>query len=269
MVTTEQDTIATQFTASDEIQEKSAYEWQTEATTLMQAGNYKKAGDAYTNAGEVNLQNQDLLSAGRMFKCASTMYYKTSVVTGDISPAVKAEERAVEIFAKIPCLNSAAVSEKRISVLLVQTDLQGAMEHYLNAANYYEADGMDAHASECIKEAALIAALLKHYEKAAKSIEDLAAKCAGHRLRRFTVADHLFDAGICILASGNQQDLLDAIKRFDALLPQWSESRDGKLIATLATANKSEYGKIIDEHYKVYNPSKWRLQMFDRLKKME
>lgn len=116
--------------------------------------------------------------------------------------------KANEIFIKNGRFHIAATHEKEIAEIYEQTlnDQEKAIKYYLSAADRFSIDDSVAIAQGCSIKAATISAEIGKYEEAAKLFENNAEESANDQLRKYSVKDYLFRAGLCRLC-------LDVIKK--------------------------------------------------------
>lgn len=109
--------------------------------------------------------------------------------------------RANEIFLKNGRFHIAATHEKEIAEIYEQTlnEPEKAIKYYLSAADRFSIDDSVAIAQGCSLKAATISAEIEKYEEAAKLFESIAEDSANDQLRKYSVKDYLFRAGLCRL----------------------------------------------------------------------
>jgi alpha-soluble NSF attachment protein len=115
--------------------------------------------------------------------------------------AVNCLNRANEIFLKNGRFHIAATHEKEIAEIYEQTlnEPEKAIKYYLSAADRFSIDDSVAIAQGCSLKAATISAEIEKYEEAAKLFESIAEDSANDQLRKYSVKDYLFRAGLCRL----------------------------------------------------------------------
>ena len=117
--------------------------------------------------------------------------------------AVKCLLRANEIFIKNGRFHIAATHEKEIAEIYEQllNDPPQAVKYYLLAADRFSIDDSVAIAQGCSIKAATIYAEIGNYEEAAVLFEKNAEDSISDQLRKYSVKDYLFRAGLCRLCS--------------------------------------------------------------------
>lgn len=112
--------------------------------------------------------------------------------------------KANEMFIKNGRFHIAATHEKEIAEIYEQTlsDPQQAIKFYLSAADRFSIDDSLAIAQGCSIKAATISGEIGNYEEAAKLFESNAEESANDQLRKYSVKDYLFRAGLCRLCLG-------------------------------------------------------------------
>lgn len=115
--------------------------------------------------------------------------------------AINCLTRANEIFLKNGRFHIAATHEKEIAEIYEQNlnNLPLAIKFYLSAADRFAIDDSVAIAQGCSIKAAGLSGDIGNYEEAAKLFETNAEESVGDQLRRYSVKDYLFRAGLCRL----------------------------------------------------------------------
>lgn len=115
--------------------------------------------------------------------------------------AIKCLLRANEVFLKNGRFHIAATHEKEIAEIYEQSlhDPQNAIKFYLSAADRFSIDDSVAIAQGCSIKAATICGEIGKYEEAAELFERNAEESANDQLRKYSVKDYLFRAGLCRL----------------------------------------------------------------------
>lgn len=109
--------------------------------------------------------------------------------------------RANETAVKNGRFHMAARHEKEVAEIYEQQldQPEDAIKYYLSAADRFSLDDSTAIAQGCSIQAASLAAKIGKYEQAAKLFEENAESCVTDSLRRYSVKDYLFRAGLCRL----------------------------------------------------------------------
>lgn len=115
--------------------------------------------------------------------------------------AIKCLLRANEIFIKNGRFHIAATHEKEIAEIYEQTlcDPEKAIKFYLSAADRFSIDDSVAIAQGCSVKAATICGEIGKFEEAAGLFESVAEESSSDQLRKYSVKDYLFRAGLCRL----------------------------------------------------------------------
>lgn len=115
--------------------------------------------------------------------------------------AIKCLLRANEVFVKNGRFHIAATHEKEIAEIYEQTlnDSENAIKFYLSAADRFSIDDSVAISQGCSIKAATICGEIGKFEEAAKLFESVAEESSSDQLRKYSVKDYLFRAGLCRL----------------------------------------------------------------------
>lgn len=115
--------------------------------------------------------------------------------------AISCLTKANEIFIKNGRFHIAATHEKEIAEIyesqLNEPNL--AIKFYLSAADRFAIDDSLAIAQGCSIKAATLAADVGSFERAAELFEENATAASNDQLRKYSVKDYLFRAGLCRL----------------------------------------------------------------------
>ena len=115
--------------------------------------------------------------------------------------AIKCLLRANEVFLKNGRFHIAATHEKEIAEIYEQSlsDPERAIKYYLSAADRFSIDDSVSISQGCSIKAATLFAEMGNYEEAAKLFENISEECANDQLKKYSVKDYLFRAGLCRL----------------------------------------------------------------------
>ena len=138
--------------------------------------------------------------------------------------AIKCLLRANEVFVKNGRFHIAATHEKEIAEIYEQSlsDPENAIKFYLSAADRFSIDDSVAISQGCSIRAATICGEIGKFEEAAKLFEANAEESSSDQLRKYSVKDYLFRAGLCRLClnvRNAQQGLVRIDLKYLFLLP--------------------------------------------------
>ena len=111
--------------------------------------------------------------------------------------AVELYEEAISIFCDMGRFPNAAKLEKEIAEMY-ESDNQAdkAVQHYRQAANYYQSEDSVNMVNQCLLKVAHFEALNEKYDEAISIFEKVAQACLEKNILKFNAKGHLFCAGI-------------------------------------------------------------------------
>ena len=108
-------------------------------------------------------------------------------------------------------------------------DLDKAMQHYEQAAEYFRGGESHSSANKCMLKVAEYSATLEKYEKAIKIYETVAAASLENQLLKYAAKDQFFRASLCHLCI-DALNAQHAVQRYEQQYPAFGDSREAKLI---------------------------------------
>lgn len=180
----------------------------------------REAGDIYVKAAETEIKSGEADGSARKFLNASTCYKKidpertkqkeSRLFSLLFVVAISCLLKANAIFIKNGRFHIAATHEKEIAEIYEQTlnEQEKAIKFYLSAADRFSIDDSLAIAQGCSIKAASISAEIGKYEEAAKLFENNAEESSNDQLRKYSVKDYLFRAGLCRLCLDVKKSLI-------------------------------------------------------------
>jgi len=121
------------------------------------AKNWAAAGDAFCKAGDLHFKNGQKHDAATNFCDAATCFKKV-----DVKQASGCLSRAIELYLEMGRFQIAAKHHQTIGEMLESDgDLNTAIQHYEQAAEYFKGEESNAAASACMKKVAAHAAQME------------------------------------------------------------------------------------------------------------
>ena len=111
-------------------------------------------------------------------------------------------------------------------------DLDKAMQHYEQAAEYFKGEESHSSANKCMLKVAEYCATLEKYEKAIKIYETVAAASLENQLLKYAAKDQFFRASLCHLCI-DALNAQHAVQRYEEQYPAFGDSREAKLIKVI------------------------------------
>ncbi|OWF34555.1 Alpha-soluble NSF attachment protein [Mizuhopecten yessoensis] len=125
-------------------------------------------------------------------------------------------------------------------------------------------------ANKCLVKVAHYAAQLEQYEKAIEIYEQIGTSCMDNQLLKYSAKDYFFKAAMCHMCV----DVLNAqiaIKKFEDIFPQFTDSRECKLVKKLLEAceeqNTDTYTDAVKEYDSISRLDQWTTTILLRIKK--
>ncbi|BBM98626.1 alpha-soluble NSF attachment protein [Marchantia polymorpha subsp. ruderalis] len=196
------------------------------------------------------------LKMGKVEEAASTyvaaaQYFKKYPSEG----AVTCLSRAAMLFEEIGQLSTSARYFQELGdIFEAEGKLSESKEHYRNAADLYLANDSQVLSNQCRTKVAKHAAELERYTEAIPLFEALARDAVTAAASKKTVREMFLYAGLCHLCSvgGNGGVVKEALKRFQEVDPNFSSSRESKIIFYFATAfekkSRNLYTEVLNTH---------------------
>lgn len=223
------------------------------------AKKWSNAGEAFSKAADLHLAKQNRHDAASNFVDAATCYKKT-----DTKTAVSNLERAIEQYLEMGRFSLAAKHHQGIAEALESDgDLDRAIHHYEQAADYYKGEESNAAANKAMLKVAAHAAQMEDYTKAIKVYEEIAASSLESSLLKYSAKEYFFRAAVCHLCV----DILNceqALERYGDMYPGFQDSREYKLMKVSKKFRKPVYlisldisQKLISTKYIMFICSNW------------
>lgn len=237
------------------------------ANMFKMAKNWSAAGDAFCKAAKLHLKVQSKHNAAVNFIDAGNAYKKV-----DPQEAITCFCEAKDIYTDMGRFNMAAkhhisIAETYESELL---DIEKAMAHYEQAADYYKGEESTSAANKCLLKVAIYAAQMEQYQKATEIFEQIGTYSMDTTLLKYGAKDHFFKAALCHFCV----DMLNcklAVQRYEAMFPAFSDARECKLLKKLLDAHDEQnidaYTEAIKEFDSISRLDQWQTTMLLRIKK--
>ncbi|PLW10685.1 hypothetical protein PCANC_01321 [Puccinia coronata f. sp. avenae] len=229
---------------------------------------WKDSGDAFCKAAECSLKLGEKDDAGNDFWSAAKSYNKSNPELG-----IACLRRTVEILIEKGRFRQAADRQKDIGRIFQQDagDLQGALDAFLQAAEWYAQEDAHATANGCYKDAADIAAQLEQYPVAIENFEIVAQNSLSSPLTRYNVKEYFFKAGLCHLCTGDVVSTKRAIEKYAELDPGFVQQREYKFLLAIVDAydagNQEEFTNQVAEFDSMMKLDSWKTAILLNIKR--
>ncbi|WAQ88881.1 hypothetical protein PtA15_10A302 [Puccinia triticina] len=229
---------------------------------------WKDSGDAFCKAAECSLKLGEKDDAGNDFWSAAKSYNKSTPELG-----IACLRRTVEILIEKGRFRQAADRQKDIGRIFQQDagDLQGALDAFLQAAEWYAQEDAHATANGCYKDAADLAAQLEQYPVAIENFEIVAQNSLSSPLTRYNVKEYFFKAGLCHLCTGDVVSTKRAIEKYAELDPSFVQQREYKFLLAIVDAydagNQEEFTNQVAEFDSMMKLDSWKTAILLNIKR--
>lgn len=149
-------------------------------------------------------------------------------------------------------------------------NLQQAVQHYEQAADYYTGEESTSSANKCLLKVAQYSAQLEDYEKAITIYQEVAASSLESSLLKYSAKEYLFRAALCHLCV----DVLNAqhaLERYVKMYPAFQDSREYKLVKTLLEhieeQNIEGFTEAVQDYDNISRLDHWYTTILLRIKK--
>lgn len=231
------------------------------------AQKWSAAGKAFMEAAQLQITLQSKHEAGQRFVDAGNCFKKT-----DVEEAVRAFEMAINIYTDMGRFTMAA--KHHITVAEIHegnsSDLEKAIFHYEQAAQYYRGEESNSSANKCLLKVAMYSAQMEEYAKALEIYEQVAADAIESSLLKYSAKEYFFKAALCHMCI----DIVEAQRAVDKycdMYPAFQDTRECKLLRTLLEAKEEENVESFTEAVKEYDSisrlDQWLTTILLRIKK--
>lgn len=237
------------------------------ANAFKMAKKWPGAGQCFCRAAELQLQLGSKHEAATHYVDAGGAYKKA-----DPQEAVNCLGKAIEIYTDMGRFTIAAKHHVTIAEIYESelADMDKAISSYQQAADYYKGEESNSSANKCLLKVAQYAAQLERYEQAIEIYEEVAMSCMDNSLLKYSAKDHFFRAATCHLCV-DTLNAQHALQKYEDLFPQFSDSRECKLLKTLVQACEDEDADAFTDAIKDYDTisrlDQWTTTMLLRVKK--
>ncbi|XAR71887.1 hypothetical protein NMG60_11018337 [Bertholletia excelsa] len=238
------------------------------ANAFKLSKSWDRAGSTYVKLANCHLKLDSKHEAAGAYANAANCYKKTN-----IKESISCLEQAVNLFLEIGRLNMSARYYKEIAELYeAEHNLEQAIIYYERAADLFQSEDVTTSANQCRQKIADFAAQLEQYPKAIEIYEDIAKQSLNNNLLKYGVKGHLLNAGICQLCKGRGDVVAinNALERYEEMDPNFSGTREYKLLVDLAAAvDQEDVAKFTDavkEYDSLTQLDAWKTTLLLRVK---
>jgi len=203
------------------------------ANSFKVAKNWNSAGNAFLRAAALESKSGERHITASHYVDAANCFRK--VKTDD---AVKYYLKAIDIYVDMGRFNMAARHHITVAELyesIDKTNVSKAIDHYQQAADYYQGEESKSSANKCLQKVAYYSAQQMQYTRAAELYENLGTSCMNTSILRYSVKDHFFHATLCHMCTG-VHDGARALDKYANMFPAFDSSREYVLLKKLIGA---------------------------------
>lgn len=237
------------------------------ANAYKMAKKWPAAGQCFCRSAEIQLQLGSKHEAATHYVDAGGAYKKA-----DPQEAVNCLGKAIEIYTDMGRFTIAAKHHVAIAEIYESelADMEKAISSYQQAADYYKGEESNSSGNKCLLKVAQYAAQLERYEQAIQIYEEVAMSCMDNSLLKYSAKDHFFRAAVCHMCV-DTLNAQQALQKYEELFPQFSDSRECKLLKSLTQACEEEDADAFTDAIKDYDSisrlDQWTTTMLLRVKK--
>jgi len=231
------------------------------------AKKWGQAGNTFVTIAQHHAKLGNKHDAATNYVDAANCYKKS-----DPKEAVNSLVKAVDIYTDMGRFTIAAKHHQTIAEIYESdiADLDKAMTHYEQAADYFKGEESNSSANKCMLKVAQYAAQLENYDRGIEIYEQVAASALESSLLKYSAKEYFFRAALCHLCvdSLNAQH---AVQRYEEQYPAFSDSREAKLVKALVKHLEDEDVDAFTEEVKSFDQvsrlDQWYTTILLRIKK--
>jgi alpha-soluble NSF attachment protein len=237
------------------------------ANLFKMAKKWVQAGNTFVTIAQHHAKLGNKHDAATNYVDAANCYKKS-----DPKEAVNSLVKAVDIYTDMGRFTIAAKHHQTIAEIYESdiADLEKAMTHYEQAADYFKGEESTSSANKCMLKVAQYAAQLENYDRAIEIYEQVAASALESSLLKYSAKEYFFRSALCHLCvdSLNAQH---AVQRYEEQYPAFSDSREAKLVKALVKHLEDEDVDAFTEEVKNFDQvsrlDQWYTTILLRIKK--
>jgi len=238
------------------------------ANLFKMAKKWSAAGNTFCTVANHHIKAGNKHDAATNFVDAANCYKKT-----DPKEAAASLQKAIDIYTDMGRFTIAAKHHQTIAEIFESevADLDKAMQHYEQAADYFKGEESLSSANKCMLKVAQYAAQLENYEKAIQIYEQVAASALESSLLKYSAKEHFFRASLCHLCV-DALNAQHAVTKYEEQYPAFGDSREAKLIKSLGEHLEQQDVEAFTESVKSYDSvnrlDPWFTTLLLRVKKL-
>lgn len=192
------------------------------------AGNHNEGSKAFRKSAKLQLAYGSKHEAASNYVSASNCLRKF-----DVRKAMVCLKKAVDLYVDLGRYSMAAKYEELVAELCEELgDLETAMEHYNEAADYFFGEGSKLSGDKCLLKIALYTAENGSYEKAINLLDRIILDCLDGKILKDSLYDYFFRATLCHLCI-DVTNAQRALQRYVKLYPAFEDTVEFNVLKKL------------------------------------
>jgi alpha-soluble NSF attachment protein len=238
------------------------------ANLYKMAKKWSAAGNTFCTVANHHVKFGNKHDAATNFVDAANCYKKN-----DPREAATSLQKAIDIYTDMGRFTIAAKHHETIAGIFESevADLDKAMQHYEQAADYFKGEESNSSANKCMLKVAQYAAQLENYTKAIQIYEQVAASALESNLLKYSAKEHFFRASLCHLCI-DALNAQHAVSKYEEQYPAFGDSREAKLIKSLVETLEQQdveaFTTAVKEYDSVNRLDPWFTTLLLRVKKL-
>jgi len=238
------------------------------ANLFKMAKKWSEAGNTFCTVANHHVKFGNKHDAATNFVDAANCYKKN-----DPKEAAASLQKAIDIYTDMGRFTIAAKHHETIAGIFESevADLDKAMQHYEQAADYFKGEESNSSANKCMLKVAQYAAQLENYTKAIQIYEQVAASALESNLLKYSAKEHFFRASLCHLCI-DALNAQHAVTKYEEQYPAFGDSREAKLIKSLVETLEQQdveaFTTAVKEYDSVNRLDPWFTTLLLRVKKL-
>jgi len=237
------------------------------ANMYKMAKKWSAAGNTFCTIANHHVKFGNKHDAATNYVDAANCYKKN-----DPKEAAASLQKAIDIYTDMGRFTIAAKHHETIAGIFESecADLDKAMQHYEQAADYFKGEESNSSANKCMLKVAQYAATLENYNKAIQIYEQVAASALESSLLKYSAKEHFFRASLCHLCI-DALNAQHAVAKYEEQYPAFGDSREAKLIkalgVTLEEQDVEAFTEAVKEYDSISRLDPWFTTLLIRVKK--
>jgi len=245
------------------------------ANAFKMAKKWSAAGSAFDKVAKLQLEQlQSKHESATQYVEAARCFRK-----GDFQEAIQCLDRAIEIYTDMGRFSIAAKHHVTIAEIYESTgllDIDKAIIHYTQAADYYKGEESTSAANKCLLKVASYAAQQENYKQAINIYEEVASVSLESSLLKYSAREYFFRSVLCKMCDCMDTDpdspdsIQGVLEKYSQMFPAFDDSREYKLLQSIIEAHKEEspeqFTTAVSEYDAISRLDQWYTTILLRIK---